>query len=83
MNGDVWRLAHAHEKMYIRINENKGNVKVLKYTKELVRNKCDVYINTHAHVEDIGVSVKVRGVLMYLFNHSLHQGKISPLKREK
>ena len=61
-------------KMYIGIKEN---VRVLKWTKELVRNKCDVYINTHAHVEDIGVSVKVRGVLMYLFNHSLNEGKLS------
>ena len=35
---------------------------MLEYKKELVRNKCDVYINTHAYVEDSGVSVKVIGV---------------------
>ena len=54
---------------------------MLKWTKELVRNKCDVYFSVHAYVEGSGVSVKVRGVLMYLINYSLNQGKLSPLKK--
>ena len=34
-------------KMYIGIKEN---VRVLKWTKELVRKKCDVFINAHTYV---------------------------------